>query len=98
MTHVNIRTTRVFTSPPCPVCMAVLSGAHSLVDAAPSPGDATVCGYCISVLRFTDSLGLELMPESELSAWPREDRLNLETMVGIARTAREKMKREGALP
>lgn len=45
---------QLLTRPHCPVCQSLLDGyaAADSSDAAPGPGDFSICSYCFSVLEF----------------------------------------------
>jgi hypothetical protein len=53
----------------CPSCTHPLDGAllFGNADVSPDPGDLTICTYCRTWLAFTDTLGLRLANEDEVS-------------------------------
>lgn len=55
-------------------------------DAAPQPGDLSVCLYCASILRFGDGLGLVVVDEPERSELLAESE-ELTRAVGLVLTS-----------
>lgn len=52
---------------PCPVCDAPIDAAMSVHEpATPSPGDMTLCMYCLTWLTFDDDMSLRLPKVEEL--------------------------------
>lgn len=62
----NLKTTRTAKSS-CPQCGAILGAATSNRGKSPSPGDATVCVNCTSVLILTDDLSVRKPTDMELA-------------------------------
>jgi hypothetical protein len=56
----------------CPFCGANLDSAFSPNDAAPSPGDLSVCISCASALVFGDDLRLQPLSPAEFAGLDSE--------------------------
>jgi hypothetical protein len=51
----------------CPVCLRVVDAATNVVGASkPTDGDWSLCAYCGTILRFTNTLGLRCATNDEL--------------------------------
>lgn len=62
----------------CPQCACVIDAHSSAVgDAAPSPGDLSVCLRCTAYLTFGADLSLRMLSRPEFDALPLENRLLL---------------------
>lgn len=63
----------------CPKCGAI-NDCHTHVglgDVAPSPGDASVCLYCETILVFGDDMSLRVMDEGEFKKLSAEHRAEI---------------------
>jgi hypothetical protein len=84
-----MRKSSVHHTPParCPRCLEQLdaAGPHDpRWKAPPRPGDFTVCLYCASVLRYTETMGLVRLTPADIARLPgaeREDVLNAQRAV-----------------
>lgn len=80
----------------CPACGYRLDAAMDAAgsDAAPGPGDFTVCFGCGAVLRYTDELGVRLVKEDEIDALYLVDPEQWRLIFDVVRRCREA--REGS--
>lgn len=68
----------------CPQCDRILDSETSFnTEEKPSPGDNTVCLYCLSVLRFDEHLKLKLLSVDELFALPDKEKAQLNEVLKI---------------
>ncbi len=69
----TLHTSRLKSSPACPVCAKVLDAVSSEdPEAQPGPGSLTVCVPCQSLLVFTDDMRLRQMTRAEFEELPTE--------------------------
>lgn len=61
---------------PCPSCNKTLDGLSATDDlpAIPSPGDLTICFYCMTVCMFNHDLSLRLVPAEEIEEMDPESK------------------------
>jgi hypothetical protein len=76
-------TSKLKSTPACPVCRQTLDGATG--EGMPMPGDFTVCAYCGVLLTFIDGMDLRLLTDAEWSALPAETREKIDQYARAAR-------------
>jgi hypothetical protein len=59
----------------CPQCNAPLDGATGITKptSIPKAGDLTICGYCLSALKFNSDLSLQILPFDEIKKIIQDD-------------------------
>ncbi len=82
----------------CPACMKSLTGATSFDDATPSPGDLSICVYCMNVLQFQTDLTVRSLRADELAELPADMRAEVEkhqrTVAAFIKSTRRRTKHE----
>lgn len=68
--------TTIVQSNPCPVCKTNLN-ATSHRDAAPKPGDVSICFYCTTVLEFNNDLLTIQLTDEKFSKLPKSVKLEV---------------------
>lgn len=79
-----LRTSRTNDAARCPACLHKLDGATDpFGDAAPSPGDLTVCLYCSTVSIFQTDLTLRQARKADYKKMPPDIRAQLRVIGGL---------------
>jgi hypothetical protein len=78
-----VKDTQLTTDPKCPCCQATLDGATNIDDSGPSPGDFSLCFYCLTKLRFTDDMHFCKASDSDLEELEPAQRDNLDRLISI---------------
>ena len=82
--------------PTCPKCDKVLDGATHAGgedDAVPTPGDISICLYCVAILQFQEDLSLNELSEEEILEFPSETF----GQIAIAKASIELLREEGKI-
>ena len=62
-----MNTHRLETEQQCPRCHKTLDAvAGATTDKPPKPGDYSICGGCLTVLRFGDGLALRVISDADI--------------------------------
>ena len=76
-----MRTTRTKEGS-CPTCGAKVDAVTRLEgDEKPQPGDFTICFYCRDIFKFSETLGLLSLEESDIADIPLDQMSRLQSIL-----------------
>lgn len=62
----------------CPICGESLGASvHTTSGNGPQPGDSTLCAYCLTLLRFDETLAMRRLTRAEWAALTLEEKTKI---------------------
>jgi hypothetical protein len=90
----SLESHRLGVAPPCPQCGAKLDAYSGEIGTHAKAGDLSVCGYCATLLQFTDDAGhVARLTPAEFAALPRAIRSKLLHLMDVVRRIQHELRK-----